>query len=257
MGLINNTHITPVQFVKAMCHEFQLKVKSCNKTDCLQRFNDFLLDQFANRQRVVLIVDEAQNLPSKTLEEIRMLSNLEAEKARLIQIILVGQPQLNSILQHPDLEQFAQRVSVFSHLRNLERSEITGYIHHRLEAGGALEPNIFTPEAIEKVYDYSGGNPRIINIICHNTLLFGFIDSVKVLDESIVEKVIQNREGSELFLKNKTQDKRPAESSSLSSSISRSILKQLQSIESRLGSMECSLGILEGRLETIAGNIEQ
>ena len=193
VGLINNTHVTPAQLIKAMCREFQLKVNGRNKTECLLLFSEFLLAQFTDNKRVVLIIDEAQNLPPRVMEEIRMLSNLEAEKNHLIQIILVGQPQLNNKLQRPDLEQFTQRVSVHYHLYGLVKSEVGPYIKYRLKAGGAGNSNIFTSEAIEAVGAYSRHYPRLINAICDNALVYGFADYTKIINKHIIYNLIEAR----------------------------------------------------------------
>ena len=135
-GLINNPNVTPGQFVKMMCREYELDVMGYNKADCLMLFNFFLIDQYAAGKRVILIVDEAQNISPATMEEIRMLSNLEAEKHHLLQIILVGQPQLKDTLRRQELVQLAQRVSVHCHLDGLSGEEVKNYIQYRLQIGG-------------------------------------------------------------------------------------------------------------------------
>ena len=194
VGILNNTNVLPLQFIKMICQEFELTVDGLDKAGMLDTLHQFLLKQFAERKRVVLIIDEAQNLPSKSIEETRLLSNLEAEKHHLIQIILMGQPELKYKLQRKDLEQFAQRVTVSNHLEGLKKEEVHQYIHHRLKVGGANNLDIFNNEAIEAIYKYSQGIPRIINIICDTALVHGYADDIKIIDRKIVEEVIETRE---------------------------------------------------------------
>jgi general secretion pathway protein A len=239
VGLINSTNLTPAQFIKAMCREFQLNINGRSKFECQQIFSQFLISHYKKRNRVALIVDEAQNLPIKTLEEIRMISNLETEKNHLIQIILVGQPELKSKISRSDLEQLAQRVSVYYHLNGLGESEISQYIKYRLKAGGARNLNIFTQNAIKTIREFSRCNPRIINIICDNALIYGFTESAKVIDESIIAKCIKDREEAEFFLY--TDKKRTTASLEAKFSNFQSIDKRLSFIEARLANIEILL----------------
>jgi general secretion pathway protein A len=256
VGLIYNTQVTPPQFIKAMCREFQLDVECLNKAECLLLFSEFLLAQFADKKRVVLIIDEAQNLPVRTLEEIRMLSNLEAEKNHLIQIILVGQPQLNSKLRQPDLEQFAQRVLVNYHLYGLQKSEVEPYIRYRLAAGGSRNSNIFTAEAIDAISEYSRCNPRIVNVICDNALVYGFTDSTQIIDKAIIDNVIKAREETELFSYDEPAENWTAGRSPSDITISQSLDKRLQSIETRLQSIEGLIENLKNHLDFLLINKE-
>lgn len=199
IGLINNTHIPHTQLIKLICREFELDIENLDHTSMLEGFHEFLLEQFAKRKRVVLIVDEAQNLTPKTLEEIRLLSNLEAEKHHLIQIILLGQPELKYKLQRRDLQQFAQRVTVHCHLGGLSSNEVKNYIHHRLKVAGAKKPNIFDSKAIETIADHSRGIPRMINILCDTALVYGYADSLKNIGENIINDVIKERAAGGIF----------------------------------------------------------
>lgn len=143
---------------------------------------------------MVLIVDEAQNLADVTIEEIRMLSNLEAEKSHLIQIILVGQPQLKEKLQRKSLEQFVQRVTVHCHLDALDKAEAADYVRHRLRVAGAGEQAIFSDDALRAVYKHSMGIPRLINILCDTALVYGYADEKPVIEREIVESVAEARQ---------------------------------------------------------------
>ncbi len=206
IGLINNTHIPHTQLIKLICREFELEIEKTDHTSMLEAFHDFLLQQFAARKRVVLIVDEAQNLTPKTLEEIRLLSNLEAEKHHLIQIILLGQPELKYKLQRRDLQQFAQRVTVHCHLGGLSSSEVKNYIHHRLKVAGAKKPNIFDAQAIKTIAEQSRGIPRMINILCDTALVYGYADSLKSIGENIINDVIKERAAGGIFSSSPGED---------------------------------------------------
>jgi len=199
IGLINNTNIAPSQFLRMICREFEIEVNGKDKVEAMDAFQDFLLRKYSEKNRVLLIVDEAQNLSPKTMEEIRMLSNLEAEKHHLIQMILVGQPELKYKLQRKDMQQFAQRVTVHCHLDGLSQDEVGEYIRHRLKIGEAENLDLFDNEAIDAIYENSGGIPRLINILCDTALVYGFADGLKVIDKSVLENVIEERESSGIF----------------------------------------------------------
>ncbi len=202
VGIISNTALSPEQFILMLCNEFEvpLLASDTDKTRMIARFHEFLLEQFAAKKRVILIIDEAQNLTAEALEEIRMLSNLEAEKHHLIQTILVGQPELKYKLQAENLAQFAQRVTVHCHLEGLGRQEVEQYIHYRLKVAGAHENNIFSDDAVEAVFAHSRGIPRLINILCDTALVYGYADSVKYLDREVVEEVVKARKAGGLFI---------------------------------------------------------
>jgi general secretion pathway protein A len=199
VGVINNTAVTPSQFVKMICQEFELDVTGMDKVEMLGAFNNFLIEQFASRTRVVLIIDEAQNLPTKTLEEVRMLSNLESEKHHLLQIIMVGQPELKAKIQRRELMQFAQRVTVNCHLRGITADEVGPYIRHRLHVAGSKNGDIFDPGAVEAVYLYSRGIPRLVNILCDTALVYGFADGVKIISREFIENIVREREAAGIF----------------------------------------------------------
>jgi general secretion pathway protein A len=199
IGLITNTNIPASQFLKAICREFEIDVDVREKVDIMEIFQDFLLERYAQNERVLLIIDEAQNISPEAMEEIRMLSNLEAEKTHLIQIILIGQPELKYKLQRNDLKQFAQRVSSHYHINGLNKVEVENYIRFRLKIGEAKNPDIFKKDAIELIYEHSLGIPRIINVICDTALVYGYADGQKIIDKNIIENVIKERDESGIF----------------------------------------------------------
>ncbi len=201
IGLITNTNIPASQFLKAICREFEIDIDVREKVDIMELFQDFLLERYAQNERVLLIIDEAQNISLEAMEEIRMLSNLEAEKSHLIQIILIGQPELKSKLQRHDLKQFAQRVSTHYHINGLNKDEVKNYIRYRLEVGEAENLDIFLEDAIDLIYQHSLGIPRIINVICDTALVYGYADELKTIDKNLIETVIKEREESGIFSK--------------------------------------------------------
>lgn len=156
----------------------------------LGKFYDYLTEQSKQNCPVAIIFDEAQNIDTSVLEEIRMLSNLETEKIKLLQMIFVGQPELREIFLLPKFRQLKQRISVAYHITPLGREDTEAYINHRLKVAGADDRSIFTRCACDEIYSYSSGVPRLINIACDATLLAGYVEEKKVLDENIVKEVI-------------------------------------------------------------------
>ena len=162
----------------------------------IKALNKFLLEQLAAGNNAVLIIDESQNLRNNILEEVRLLSNLETEKDKLFQIVLVGQPELKEKLESPDLAQLKQRISIRYHLKPLEQSDVSSYVNHRLKVAGLEEPgSIFTDGALDELYIYSKGVPRLLNIACDRSMLLGYVQELKQLNRSIVKKATSEIEG--------------------------------------------------------------
>jgi general secretion pathway protein A len=194
VALITNTHLTCKELIAQILEEFEVSYQPGTKQKLLSQLDSYLIKQMANNINTVLIIDEAQNLSSKVLEEVRMLSNLETEKEKLIQIILIGQPQLKAKLEHAKLEQFKQRISVFYHLHALSPSETQEYINFRLKLAGYYANDIFTPDALNLIHSHSRGIPRIINIVCDSALLSGYIMNNKIITREIIVEVIKERD---------------------------------------------------------------
>ena len=201
VGLISHTDVDPELFFKLICRRFELEHDGLDKGEMIILFQDFLLRSRQKQIRVALIIDEAQNLPDRTLEEIRMLSNLEAEKEHLVQIILVGQPELRQKLRRPHLRQFLQRITVHYHLEGLkDQDELREYIRHRLHVAGCpTYATLFTDQAISAVWAESQGIPRLINYICDMALVHGYADGLTIIDEKTINEVIEARSESSLF----------------------------------------------------------
>ena len=154
-----------------------------------------MIEQLKLGYNVVLIIDEAQNLRAAQLEQIRLLSNLETDKEKLIQIILVGQPELRVKLDSPELEQLRQRIAVRYHILPLDRMEIDAYIYHRLHIAGSDGNIKFDPDAISEIYEYSGGIPRLINLVCDRALLLGFVTETKNISMDMIKHAVEEIEG--------------------------------------------------------------
>ena len=156
------------------------------------QFQDFLIEEYASGRRTMLIFDEAQNLSVETLEELRMFSNINADKDELIQLVLVGQPELKELIGQPRLVQFAQRVAAEYHLPGMSREQVQAYIAHRLAVAGATR-EIFTPAACECVYLASRGLPRVVNQVCDYALVYAFTDGLERVDAGVIEQVVADR----------------------------------------------------------------
>jgi type II secretory pathway predicted ATPase ExeA len=163
-----------------------------------KRFHNFLYSQYANGNRTVLIIDEGQNLGSDALEELRMLSNINADKYQFLQLILLGQPQLRDLLRSPNLVQFAQRVSSDFHLKPLDSTDVTQYIDHRLRAVGS-HVQLFNRDACLAIATASRGIPRVINVLCDTALVYGFAAGAERITPQLVKEVIEDKENYGVF----------------------------------------------------------
>jgi len=198
VGLVTNTHESFGDVFQWILLSFGLETGATEKTVRFNRFTDFLIEEYAQGHSVILIIDEAQNMTLQALEEVRLLSNINADKDQVLQLILVGQPELRDTLQQPQLRQFAQRVAVAYHLKPLAESEVYGYITHRLaSSGGAAD--LFTDSAIKALYAASGGVPRVLNMLADTALVYGFAQQVKQIDTALIDEVLADRQEHGLF----------------------------------------------------------
>ena len=190
VAVLFNTNVNSDELLNMILGGFELEPAVGNRAKSLEILYQFLIDRYANHSRSLLIIDEAQNLSKEALEEVRMLSNLQSDDQMLLQIMLVGQPELKIRLKDRGFAQFAQRIAVNYHLQALTHFETIAYIQHRVQkAGGDL--NIFSAEAIDSIFKLSGGIPRTINLLCDSALVYGFADEVKTIDGSILKSVIK------------------------------------------------------------------
>lgn len=185
-ALIFNPCLTGVELLRSINHEFGLNSKSEYASDLLAELNSFLLAENARGNTVVLVIDEAQNLSPEILEQLRLISNLETEDDKLIQIVLAGQPELSKLLKMPQLRQLNQRIAVRYRLRQMSMKETRSYIHHRMVVGGETGGVAFSRTALKLIHLYSSGLPRLINNICDRALLIGFGDERRLISAGIV-----------------------------------------------------------------------
>jgi general secretion pathway protein A len=168
---INQTQVSSIEFLQSVLVAFGFKPFKMKKAELLATLNDFLIEQYNAGRKIMLVVDEAQNLSERVLEEIRLLSGVETTKEKVLRIILAGQPELNQKLDAPELEQLTQRVRLRFHLPALSGAEMHAYILHRLEVAGSQGRQIFAPDTFELIYRFTGGVPRLINTLCDTALL--------------------------------------------------------------------------------------
>jgi len=190
-ALILNPYFSESQLLEAIIQDFGIHSKAKTKLGLIRELNSFLLNESELGNNVVLIIDEAQNLKPGLLEQIRLLSNLETEKEKLLQVVLVGQPELNARLNLHELRQLRQRIMVRYHISPLERDEIKFYIEHRLKMAGLTGQIEFTDEALMGISDFSSGTPRLINMICDRALLAGFASETFKIDSGIINKCLE------------------------------------------------------------------
>src|SRR2546421_15237 len=171
---INQTQVSAIDFLQAVLVQFGFSPFKMKKAELISTINNFLVEQYAAGRKVLLIVDEAQNLTMRVLEEIRLLSGVETTKDKVLRIILAGQPELNDKLAAPELAQLMQRVRLRFHLQALSEAEIKSYIQHRLDVAGAGDREIFAPDTYTEVYRYCGGVPRLINTLCDTAMMAAY-----------------------------------------------------------------------------------
>lgn len=192
-AVISNSNLSAGELLRMILTQFEL-TPSADKADNLNALNDFLIRVYGARRQALLIIDEAQNLTADGLEEVRMLTNLHSENHALLQIVLVGQPELKAQLEHPSMRQVAQRVAVRYHLTGLNREETGRYIASRLETAGG-RPDLFTPAAVDLIYRISGGIPRAINLACQAALVYGLAEDASSITQDIVRKIMADNLG--------------------------------------------------------------
>ena len=194
-AFIFNSNVPELQLLQSIIEDYGLLVERKNKGSMLRQLNGFLLGELSRGNNVILIIDEAQNLKPSVMEEIRMLSNLETDKDKLFQIVLVGQPELKNKIDAPNLKQLKQRIAVRFHITPLDKDEVGKYIYHRLSVAGSNGEIHFPDDALAVIYRFSGGIPRLINMVCDKSLLAAYVMETRVVDLAIVEKSIKELEG--------------------------------------------------------------
>jgi putative secretion ATPase (PEP-CTERM system associated) len=187
-AVIFNTNVSAEELLALILDEFEIPRPPGGKADMLMALNQFLVDRYSHRKRVLLVIDEGQNLSDQALEEVRMLSNLQSDDQSLLQIMLVGQPELVARLKQPSMRQFSQRIAASYHLTGLDREETEKYIAHRLRKAGARAA-LFTPAAVDVIYKLSGGIPRAINLVCQAALVYGFAENAEKIGQDTILQI--------------------------------------------------------------------
>ena len=189
-ALIFNPCMSAEQLLAGICREFGIEAKEQNRSGYLDALNRFLIEQNSAGRTVVLVIDEAQNLEPDVLEQVRMISNLETERDKLVQIILAGQPELNDVLSRHDLRQLNQRITVRCRLTPMKLDDTAHYINHRLKISGSKIPDIFSRTAVRRIYRFSQGIPRLINVACEQSLVMAWTQEIRSVTPEIVAEVI-------------------------------------------------------------------
>jgi general secretion pathway protein A len=191
-AFIFNSRMDVPQLLDFMMADFGIPCDTKSKSQVLQRLYNWLLDRYRAGETAVLVIDEAQNLSDEVLEEVRMLTNLETFTEKLLQIVLVGQPELEYRLKQPQLRQLRQRLSLRAKTHAFNLEETKAYIHQRLRIAGSNGETVFEPEAVTALYRYSAGIPRVINLLCEHCLVSAFVDQKKVVAAEIVDSVARD-----------------------------------------------------------------
>jgi general secretion pathway protein A len=194
-ALILNPMVTSTQMMRMILVELGLEPRKLDRTAYLEILNKYLLDQAGAGNDVVLLIDEAQDLEEDLLEQVRLLSNLETDQRKLLQIVLIGQPELREKLNQRGLRQLRQRITVRYHLHPLDRFETERYIAHRLRVAGADGRPSFSPWAVRRVHRYARGVPRLVNAVCDKALLYGYVNGTYELKTRAVRQAIRELEG--------------------------------------------------------------
>lgn len=194
-ALILNPCLTEAQLLRAILHDFGVSTGRYDMLRLVETLNAFLLEKMEAGENVALLIDEAQNLSMKLMEQVRLLSNLETTRHKLIQIVLVGQPELQEKLCDVSLRQLRQRITVRASLGPLDESEVARYVDHRLKMAGADGRITFDPKAVRLAYRYSSGIPRLVNAVCDNALLAGYVSGKWNIDADCMRRAIAQLDG--------------------------------------------------------------
>jgi hypothetical protein len=254
---IFQTQLSATEFLQAVLVEFGLNPFQARKVELMDMLNTFLMDRFLEGRQIVLIVDEAQNLSDEALEEIRLLSGLETHKEKILHVILLGQPELRDRLDRPEMEHFAQRVRLRYHIRALSEQETAAYVRHRLEVAGAAH-ELFAGNVMPTVFQYTGGIPRLINVLSDTALVCAFADGVPSVSPAVMEAAIkelgwvsydERKERNEVTVCGGIQSAGGGvPMASLSAPEFTALVSTLQDMVGRLGNIEASLKVIADRV---------
>ena len=253
IAVIFNTNVSSDELVYMILKSYELEPDSGSKTKNIDILYKFLIEKYAQNRPVLLIIDEAQNLSDSALEEVRMLSNLQSDDQNLIQIMLVGQPELKDRLLKPDHGAFAQRIAVNFFLSGLTDSETESYITYRLKKAGG-KSNIFTPKAIDKIYYASKGIPRTINLLCDASLVYGFGYEFETIDVSVIDQVIKDKGG--MGLTNETYENNKNPFSLYDEQSHEEYTGRRQNLEEEIVLMKHQVDYISAQMEKLEENVK-
>ena len=251
---IFQTQLSATEFLQAVLVEFGLNPFQARKVELMDMLNTFLVDRFLEGRQIVLIVDEAQNLSDEALEEIRLLSGLETHKEKILHVILLGQPELRDHLDRPEMEQFAQRVRLRYHIRALSEPETAAYIRHRLEVAGAAR-DLFAKDVMPTVFQYTGGIPRLVNVLSDTALVCAFADGASSVSSSVLDAAIKELGWVSYAVRKERKavaDSGGTHSAGGGASVDSISAAQFDALVSTLNGMVGRLGNIEASLKVIA-----
>ena len=254
VAVVFNTNVNAEQMLQMILNEFELPVLA-GKAAALNQLYQFLVEKYAAKKRVLLIIDEAQNLCREALEEVRMLSNLHTGDQALLQIMLAGQPDLIARLRDPALRQFSQRVAVSYHLAELNREETGSYIAFRIQKAGG-RPDIFSTEAVDMIHQISGGIPRAMNHVCQAALVYGFADEEPIIGRDIIQQIIDDNISFSIAAQSAAEPK-PAGNAASNPAGKTSAAIQIRRLEKSVAHLETRLEYQIKALEKHAGSARQ
>lgn len=259
LSRVNNTKVSSEQLIAMINDDFGLDVEGKSKTKLLSELNEFLINQYSDKFQPILLIDEAQNLSPDLLEEIRMLSNLETDRAKLLQIILVGQPELKKTLMMPELIQLRQRININYHIAPLTIDETERYIKHRLSVAGNPDAIEFEDTMVSRIYQFSRGIPRLVNILCDFALLAAYVDARKTVNIEIIQEVIKDLESRDYWSESpehSTEEREWEEGytelKEAASNIALRLIKLEETLRGRLPDMDAVLEKIKGLEEKVA-----
>jgi general secretion pathway protein A len=209
---INQTQVSAIDFLQAVLVQFGFSPFKMKKAELIATLNNFLIEQYAAGRKVLLIVDEAQNLSMRVLEEIRLLSGVETTKEKVLRIILAGQPELSEKLDAPELIQLTQRIRLRFHLTTLSSTEMRAYIQHRLEVAGAADRQIFAEDTFAEIFRYTGGVPRLVNTLCDTALMAAFTADHDTVTLADIHQAVEELQWVEFSARNSPHMRVPTES---------------------------------------------
>ncbi len=247
LSMVFNTRVDGHQLLALINDDFGLETKGKDKVELLGDLNEFLLTENAAGRQAIIIIDEAQNLSEDALEEIRLLSNLEADAFKLVQIVLVGQPELKQIIARASLRQLRQRINISCHLGALDRQELEEYILHRLATAGNRECVRFEEGVFDAIFRFSGGIPRLINLICDFLLLSAFVEDTREISKALVEEAVR-----ELSFKDEATTTRQETPEETGEAVRSRLDERLSRIEKRFARLSHHRAEMEGLLERVS-----